>query len=58
MLFLAYSAGNLTAPQLFIDSEAPRYATGFRGMISAFLAMIVLEAILMYVVGHIEVGIC
>ncbi|KAL6806286.1 major facilitator superfamily domain-containing protein [Trichoderma sp. SZMC 28013] len=46
-IFLAYSAGNLVAPQLFIDSEAPLYRTGFRGMIASFLALIVLAFILM-----------
>ena len=46
-IFLFYSAGNLTAPQLFIAAEAPRYATGFRGMIASFMAMIVIEAALM-----------
>ncbi|KAF2095306.1 MFS general substrate transporter [Rhizodiscina lignyota] len=46
-IFLFYSAGNLTAPQLFIDAEAPRYPTGFRGMIASFLSMIVIEAFLM-----------
>jgi len=46
-MFLAYSAGNLVAPQLFITSEAPRYPTGFRGMIASFIALIVLALILM-----------
>lgn len=46
-IFLAYSAGNLAAPHLFIDSEAPLYPTGFRGMIASFLALIVLALSLM-----------
>ncbi|KAL7781774.1 major facilitator superfamily domain-containing protein [Trichoderma afarasin] len=46
-IFLAYSAGNLVAPQLFIDSEAPLYPTGFRGMIASFVTLIVLAFILM-----------
>ncbi|KAL7930652.1 major facilitator superfamily domain-containing protein [Trichoderma chlorosporum] len=46
-IFLAYSAGNLVAPNLFIDSEAPLYSTGFRGMIASFLTLIVLTLILM-----------
>lgn len=46
-MFLAYSAGNLVAPQLFIDSEAPRYQTGFRGMIASFIVLIVLALSLM-----------
>lgn len=41
-----YAAGNLTAPQLFISSEYPRYPTAFRGMIAAFVSIIVLEIIL------------
>ncbi|UKZ76823.1 hypothetical protein TrVFT333_004538 [Trichoderma virens FT-333] len=46
-IFLAYSAGNLVAPHLFIDSEAPLYPTGFRGMIASFVTLIVLALILM-----------
>lgn len=46
-MFLAYSAGNLVAPQLFIDSEAPRYQTGFRGMIASFIVLIFLAITLM-----------
>lgn len=46
-MFIAYSAGNLVAPQLFISSEAPRYQTGFRGMIASFVALIVLALLLM-----------
>jgi ACS family allantoate permease-like MFS transporter len=46
-LFLSYSAGNLVAPQLFLTREAPRYPTGFKGMIAAFILMIVVEILLM-----------
>jgi len=46
-LFLSYSVGNLVAPQLFLAKEAPRYPTGFKGMIVAYIAMIVVEAVLM-----------
>ena len=46
-LFIAYSAGNLVAPQLFISSEAPRYPTGFRGMIASFVCLIILALSLM-----------
>ncbi|KAM0262928.1 hypothetical protein ACHAQJ_001521 [Trichoderma viride] len=46
-IFLAYSAGNLVAPNLFIASEAPLYPTGFRGMIASFITLIVLAFVLM-----------
>ncbi|KAL6908790.1 major facilitator superfamily domain-containing protein [Trichoderma evansii] len=46
-IFLAYSAGNLVAPNLFIDSQAPLYPTGFRGMIASFITIIVLAFALM-----------
>ncbi|KAL7782925.1 major facilitator superfamily domain-containing protein [Trichoderma ceciliae] len=46
-IFLAYSAGNLVAPSLFIDSEAPLYPTGFRGMIASFITIILLAIGLM-----------
>lgn len=46
-MFIAYSAGNLVAPQLFISSEAPRYQTGFRGMIASFFCLIALALMLM-----------
>lgn len=46
--FLFYAAGQLTAPQLFLTSEAPRYQTGFRSMLAAFIAMIVLQFFLMF----------
>ncbi|KAL7927975.1 major facilitator superfamily domain-containing protein [Trichoderma austrokoningii] len=46
-IFLAYSAGNLVAPNLFIDKEAPLYPTGFRGMIASFVTIIVLAFVLM-----------
>jgi hypothetical protein len=44
-IFIAYSVGNLVGPQLFIDSEAPRYPTGFRGMIASFVLMIILAMV-------------
>lgn len=46
-MFVAYSVGNLVGPQLFIDSQAPRYPTGFRGMIISFVLLIVLAFLLM-----------
>lgn len=46
-IFLAYSAGNLVVPNLFIDKEAPLYPTGFKGMIASFVTIMVLAFVLM-----------
>ncbi|RDW65598.1 hypothetical protein BP5796_10290 [Coleophoma crateriformis] len=34
MFFIAYCAGNIEEPQLFVATEAPRYPTAYNGMIA------------------------
>lgn len=36
LLFIAYCAGNIAGPQLFIDEEAPTYDTAFRGILVCY----------------------
>ncbi|KAI1170044.1 MFS general substrate transporter [Nemania sp. FL0916] len=36
LLFLAYCAGNIAGPQLFIEDEAPTYDTAFRGILICY----------------------
>ncbi|KAF2008826.1 major facilitator superfamily transporter [Aaosphaeria arxii CBS 175.79] len=36
MIFIAYCAGNIIGPQLFIETEAPGYSTGFLSMLICF----------------------
>lgn len=36
LLFIAYCAGNIAGPQLFIDDEAPTYDTAFRGILVCY----------------------
>lgn len=40
MFFVFYSLGNITAPQTFLQSEAPRYTTGVGVTLAAFCANI------------------
>ncbi|CAK4031042.1 allantoate permease [Lecanosticta acicola] len=41
LLFLAYCAGNLSGPQFFKDSEAPRYQTAFRAIMVCYALVLV-----------------
>jgi hypothetical protein len=36
VLFIAYCAGNIAGPQLFIQDEAPTYDTAFRGILVCY----------------------
>ena len=36
LLFIAYCAGNIAGPQLFIDAEAPTYDTAFRAILVCY----------------------
>ncbi|KAK4888351.1 hypothetical protein LTR27_012760 [Elasticomyces elasticus] len=36
MMFIGYCAGNIVGPQLFFASQAPRYPTGIKGLLSGF----------------------
>lgn len=46
MLFIAFCTGQVAAPQLFVASEAPRYATAFKAAFSCFALLIVLPPLL------------
>lgn len=49
ILVLGYCAGNISGPQFFFISEAPRYATRFRAVFSTFaLAVVAALAFLFY----------
>lgn len=36
LLFVAYCAGNIAGPQLFVEDEAPTYDTAFRGILVCY----------------------
>ncbi|KAH9903744.1 dipeptide transmembrane transporter [Xylariomycetidae sp. FL2044] len=46
LTFIAYCVGNIICPQLFISTEAPDYGTAMRGMLSAMVIVLLLEAAL------------
>ncbi|KAL6401426.1 hypothetical protein AUP68_15296 [Ilyonectria robusta] len=54
MMFLGYCLGQFTGPQFFIETEAPRYHTAFRGFYSSVSAMIILELVLLAQSGRRE----
>lgn len=35
-----YCAGNIAGPHLFLDEESPRYPTAIKGLLGAYVAMI------------------
>ncbi|KAF4158451.1 hypothetical protein CNMCM6936_002509 [Aspergillus lentulus] len=39
--FVMYCAGNIVGPQLFFESEAPRYQSGFQAVIVCFVVVVV-----------------
>lgn len=45
-MFLAYCAGNIVGPQLFIDKEAPKYQSGFLAMLVCFVLGIIFSVAL------------
>lgn len=44
LLFLTYCAGNIAGPQFFKTSEAPRYDTAFRAIMTCYALSVVLAA--------------
>lgn len=42
LLFLAYCAGNIAGPQLFVAAEAPRYDTAFRAIMVCYSLVVAL----------------
>ncbi|KAL4883895.1 major facilitator superfamily domain-containing protein [Aspergillus karnatakaensis] len=53
MLFLAYCAGNIIGPQLFFESEAPKYPSGLKGVLVGF-ALAIFFLMLLYVYYEVE----
>ncbi|KAL6693174.1 hypothetical protein J3F84DRAFT_396632 [Trichoderma pleuroticola] len=48
LMFLGYCLGQFTGPQLFIEKQAPKFQTAFRGFYSSISVMIFLEVVLVY----------
>ena len=49
MIFISFCVGQVAAPQLFVESEAPRYPTAFKAAITCFALLIVVPiAIVLY----------
>ncbi|KAI0597096.1 major facilitator superfamily domain-containing protein [Biscogniauxia sp. FL1348] len=46
LLFIAYCAGNIAGPQLFLDREAPTYSTAFRAIMVCYALVVALAAAL------------
>lgn len=44
IFFVMYCAGNIAGPHLFLDRESPRYPTAIKGLLGAYVAMIVFAA--------------
>lgn len=42
IFFVTYCAGNIGGPHLFLDSEVPRYPTAIRGLLGAYVSLIVM----------------
>ncbi|KAL4900896.1 hypothetical protein BDW74DRAFT_187977 [Aspergillus multicolor] len=53
MLFLAYCTGNIIGPQLFFETEAPKYPTGLRGVLVGF-ALSIFFLVLLYIYYEFE----
>ncbi|KPI34296.1 putative transporter [Cyphellophora attinorum] len=41
MFFVVYCAGNIASPHMFLGEEAPRYPTAIKGLLGAYVALIV-----------------
>ena len=48
MLFLAYCAGNIAGPQLFIATEEPNYSTAFRAIMICYALVVALALTLRF----------
>ncbi|KAI1751018.1 MFS general substrate transporter [Xylaria castorea] len=46
LLFVAYCVGNIIGPQLFVEGEAPAYATAFRGIVVCYSLVVGLTLLL------------
>ncbi|RDW59904.1 MFS allantoate transporter-like protein [Coleophoma cylindrospora] len=46
MFFIAYCAGNIGGPQLFVATEAPRYPTAYNGMIACLCVTTAMAVVL------------
>ncbi|KAI0864773.1 major facilitator superfamily domain-containing protein [Xylaria cubensis] len=46
LLFVAYCVGNIVGPQLFVEGEAPAYATAFSGIVVCYSLVVVLTLLL------------
>lgn len=46
LMFLAYCIGNLVSPRVFLESEYPKFQTGFKSMVISFALLIALGGIL------------
>ena len=47
LIFISFCVGQVAAPQLFVDSEAPRYPTAFKAAFSCFALLLVVPVFLM-----------
>ncbi|KAI0547756.1 MFS general substrate transporter [Xylaria curta] len=55
LLFVAYCVGNIVGPQLFVEGEAPAYATAFRGIVICYSLVVGLTLLLR---GYLKVLNC
>ncbi|KAI1742829.1 major facilitator superfamily domain-containing protein [Xylaria scruposa] len=46
LLFVAYCVGNIVGPQLFVEGEAPAYATAFHGIVICYSLVVGLALLL------------
>jgi ACS family allantoate permease-like MFS transporter len=49
LMFLAYCIGNIIAPQFFITSQSPGYATGYNAILACMV--IAIASLVVYAVG-------
>ncbi|KAI1117694.1 MFS general substrate transporter [Nemania sp. NC0429] len=54
LLFVAYCAGNIAGPQLFVDDEAPTYDTAFRGILVCYSLVVGLSLALRAYLGAVN----
>jgi MFS family permease len=48
LLFIAYCAGNIAGPQLFLSTEAPNYGTAFRAILICYALVVGLSLVLRF----------
>ncbi|KAI1346708.1 major facilitator superfamily domain-containing protein [Xylaria sp. FL0043] len=54
LLFIAYCAGNIAGPQLFIDAEAPTYDTAFRAILVCYSLVVGFSLLLRAYLGFVN----